>query len=264
MNVNNRRILLDITKDRQINVPIQIDWDITGQDQAIQTFQDEVVKQVIGEPYDFEVSRFPHDVEPTNKKTEINYEFYFYSGGSTADVNNWVINYFPKRISNEDLYYFKNNFTRSFFKLDFYDTVDEKKQTNYITVILPTTQGEKIDVLLVNQNVKVKIPKFKLNYTGDKEGFFFYWLKELQFLKLNTFYMSAKFYNAEDGKFYKLMNDCQSNLNPSDIQNFDVTKYFYYRVVFDYTNQSYRIFDVKSNLRVGTINPIKWYEYVGP
>lgn len=268
MGANNYRIIFDRTKSNALNIPIEIDWDFAGQEQSIELYQDDVIKKVIGNGYDFEVNRFPHDEDPLTKKTEINYEFYFYSGGSTANVSNWKMNYNLEGLTNEDIYYFTNNFTRSFFKLDFYDSVDEKRQTNYITVILPTTQGYKSSGILNNQTVNLKIPKFTLDFIGDKEGFFFYWLKELQFLNINTFYMTAKFYNASTGEFMKMMNTCQGSLNPSDYQNFDITKYFYYRVVFDYDKTCYRVysFDPQTGAeqRVGTTTPIKWFEYLNP
>lgn len=265
MAANNLRIIFDPTVDKQLNIPIELKWDFAGQDESIEIYQEQVIDEVIGIPYDFEVNRFPHDIEVSNGKTEVNYEFYFYSGGSTANSSNWNISYNSEGLTNSDIYYFTNDFTRSFFKLDFYDTVDEKKQTNYFTIIIPTTQGYKTGATISVKSVDIKIPKFTLDYIGDKEGFFIYWLKELQFLNLNTFYMTAKFYNAKTGQFVKMMNDCQCNFtSQTNIQNFDVIKYFYYRVVLDYTNISYRIYDITSNQRVGTTNPIKWYEYVGP
>jgi hypothetical protein len=40
-----------------------------------------------------------------------------------------------------DIYYYVKPFTKSFFKLDFYDSKDAITQTNYFTVILPVQQG---------------------------------------------------------------------------------------------------------------------------
>ena len=269
MDVSKYIIRMDGTGDKQITIPIEIKWDFAGQDQSIDKYEDEVVKDVIGEGYDFEVSRFPHDVEPTTNKTEINYEFYFYSGGSLTTPNSWNNSYLSEGLTVKDIYYYSNDFTKSFFKLDFYDTVDDKKQTNYITVIIPTQQGYKVNSMLNTTPVNIKIPKFTLDYVGDKEGFFFYWLKKLDFLSINTFYMTAKFFNAKTGKFTKMMNESQGSLSPSETYNFDSIKYFYYRVVFNYVNQTYSIFrfdptNTSLNLRVGTTTPITWYEYVNP
>lgn len=268
MDVNNYRIPFNNTKTNEIIVPIQMNWDFCGQDQAIDEYEADVIKEVIGFGYDFEVDRFPHAVEPATNKTEINYEFYFYSGGSVTTPTSWNGSYFSEGFTANEIYYFTNDFTKSFFKLDFYDTIDDKRQTNYLTVIIPTQQGYKVPALLNTTPVFIKSPKFTLDYVGDKEGFFMYWLKNLDFQPINTFYMTAKFYNAKTGQFTKMMNKCQGTLPVSETYNFDATKYFYYRVVFDYINQTYSVFEfdpgTNVNIRVGTTTPIKWYEYVNP
>jgi hypothetical protein len=121
--------------------------------------------------------------------------------------------------------------------------------------------------------VNIKKPKFVLDYVGDKEGFFIYWLKKRTFLDVNTFYMSAKFYNAKTGQFTKMMtgkgnnpldqtNGPQSSLSENKYA-FDSTQYFYYTVKLDYTTQTYQVFNVKGQ-RMGTSIPIKWFEYVNP
>jgi hypothetical protein len=121
--------------------------------------------------------------------------------------------------------------------------------------------------------VNIKKPKFVLDYVGDKEGFFIYWLKKRTFLDVSTFYMSAKFYNAKTGKFTKMMTG--RGTNPSDQTNgpqvylpdnkyaFDSTQYFYYTVKLDYPTQTYQVFNTYGQ-RMGTNIPIKWYEYVNP
>jgi hypothetical protein len=126
----------------------------------------------------------------------------------------------------QELYYYTNNFSNSFFKLDFYDNTDEKKQTNYLTVIIPTQQGLKMTTQMQRIMVDVRKPKFVLDYVGDKEGFFIYWLKKRTFLDINTFYMTAKFYNAETGSFTKMMNMPQSSLD-NNPYSFDNLSYFY-------------------------------------
>ena len=269
MDANKYRISFD-GKSKQVNIPIEISWDMAGQEQSIELYEDTVVKEVIGEGYDFEVQRFPHDIETENNlnKTEINYEFYFHNGNVLTDPKNWTIDYRNLGFTNRNLYYFENNFSKSFFKLDFYDTVDNKRQTNYMTVIIPTQQGKTIPGNFNGNPFNLKIPNFSLDYVGDKEGFFLYWLKNLEFLDINTFYMTAKFYDASKGQFIKMMNEPQGNFPPSQTYSFDSIKYFYYRVVLDYINKCYRVFkfdpvtDVE--VRVGTTTPIKWYEYVNP
>ena len=261
--------------NKQINIPIQLTWDYLGLDMAIEEYEKDVITEVIGVGRDFEISRFTHAPDSTTNNTEINYEFYFYSGGSTYDITNWRINYMSEGFTPQDLYYYTNNFANSFFKLDFYDNTDDKKQTNYFTVIIPTQQGLKMTTQMQRIVVDVKKPKFILDYIGDKEGFFIYWLKKREFLDIETFYMSAKFYNAKTGQFTKMMVGCGTDPLDTTVKSqgsfalgdnqyyFDNNTHFYYTVNLDYKNQTYQV--VNSNgQRLGTTIPIKWYEYLNP
>ena len=132
-----------------------------------------------------------------------------------------------------------------------------------MTIIIPTQQGYKKPAMMQRTPVEIKIPKFTLDYVGDKEGYFIYWLKKRTFLNIDTFFMTAKFFNAEKGYFVKMMNQGQFNIvaNP---YNFDTLTNFYYPVKLDYDTQTYQVFN-SNDQRVGlATNPIKWYEYVNP
>jgi len=266
-----------IPNDKQINIPVQLTWDYLGMDTAIDEYETDVITEVIGVGRDFEVSRFSHaPATGTTDMTQANYEFYFYSGGSLDDITNWRINYISEGFTPQEIYYYAKDFSNSFFKLDLYDTPDEKRQKNYITIIIPTQQGLKMDTQMQRTTVSIKKPQFVLDFIGDKEGFFIYWLKGKTFLDIDTFYMTAKFYNAKTGQFTKMMtghgtssvdltNGPQAYL-PSIGQgkyNFDNTQYFYYTVKLDYEGRTYQIFNTH-NQRLGTNIPIKWYEYVNP
>ena len=263
MSVNKYTIRRDGIESYEITIPIQQNWDYEGLDMAIDELEDAAIAEVIGAGYDFEVDRFGHQPYNPDSDTSINYEFYFFSGGSLNTPNSWRMNYLGEGFTVQDIFYYSNGFEKSFFKLDFYDTVDDKKQKNYFTVIIPTQQGGRINALMNRTPVTIKYPKFVLDYVGDKEGFFLYWLKNPDFIPINTFYMTAKFWNAKTGTFTKMMNTPQSNVG-SNKYNFDTIKYYYYRVVMDYINESYFVTDLNLN-RIGTpTNPIRWYEYVNP
>jgi hypothetical protein len=274
MTVNKVTMVPDGT-NKEINIPIKLTWDYLGLDLAIDEYETQMITEVIGVGRDFEVTRFAHaPATGTTDNTEVNYEFYFYSGGPLSNITSWNINYMSEGFTSQELYYYNNNFSNSFFKLDFYDTPDEKRQTNYLTVIIPTQQGLKMDVQMSRNIVSVKKPKFILDYVGDKEGFFLYWLKKRTFLNLDTFYMAAKFYNAKTGQFTKMMtgngtdplddtNGPQSDLSDGLRYNFDNTQYFYYTVKLDYPSQTYQVLNTYGQ-RMGTNIPIKWYEYINP
>lgn len=280
--------------DKYINIPVELKWDYTGVDDILDEYENKVVEQVIGTGRDFEVSRFAH--APTTgitQTTGINYEFYFYSGGNLNDINNWSMNYLSEGFTTQDVYYYSNSFVNSFFKLDFYDTIDQKRQKNFFTIILPTQQGFTMDAIMQRTPVKIKKPKYFLDYDGDKEGFFIYWLKSRTFLNISTFYMTAKFYDAKRGGFTKMMtgrswdpssaNPCSTPYPPSNpdltlgpqpflscnananstFYSFDNSQYFYYQVQLDYQTQTYQVFN-SFGQRMGTDLPIKWFEYVNP
>ena len=272
MDVNKFVIRQDGVTDKTVNIPVQLNWDYLGLDMAIDEYEVDMITQVIGKGNDFEITRFAHAPETgTTNNTEVNYEFYFYSGGSMTLESNWRIDYMSEGFTPQEIYYYSNNFSNSFFKLDFYDTSDEKKQINYLTIILPTQQGLKMEAQMQRTLVSIKKPKFILDYIGDKEGFFVYWLKKRNFLNIDTFYVTAKFYNAKTGQFTKMMNLPQSSdsLDSANRYMFDNQMYFYYQYKIDYENQTYQVFDINKfsanyNRRVGTTIPIKWYEYVNP
>ena len=259
--------------DKTITFPIQLDWDYSGLDQAIDEFEVEAINKVIGVGRDFEVTRFAHAPQTgTTDDTFVQYQFYFHSGGTSVNnVNNWSIDYRQEGFTAQQIFYYNNNFSNSFFKLDLYDSVDEKKQTNYVTIILPTQQGLTMDAIMNKTLVKIKKPDFVLDYVGDKEGFFIYWLKKRTFLNVRTFYMTAKFYDAEKGVFVKMMNMPQS-VSSGTTTTFDNSRFFYYRVELDYEKQTYQVFNTNpaQNIynnykqRAGTAVPIKWYEYINP
>jgi hypothetical protein len=147
--------------------------------------------------------------------------------------------------------------------LDFYDTPVESDQTNYLTIILPTTQGERMPAVMQGQNVTIKKPQYKLDWVGDRKGYFIYWVKTRTYVNINTFYMSCKFWDAKTGTFIRMINRPQAlqvinSFSPNQVFN------FYYQVVLDYPTQTYTVYDTISFDRVGTSDPIKWYEYVTP
>ena len=264
MSANKFIIRKDGFLDKELTIPINLDWDYLGIDLSVEEYETEVITEVIGIGRDFEVDRFSNaPFSGATQETEIKYQFYFYSGGSLNDVNNWRIDYRGEGFSTQDIYYYNNNFSNSFFKLDLYDSVDDKKQKNYITIIIPTQQGLKTNTVMQRTPVEIKTPNFILDFIGDKEGFFIYWLKKRTFIDIDTFYMTAKFYNAETGEFTKMMTSPQSSLSGNKYV-FDSLTYFYYKVVLDYDARTYQIFNTVTNERVGTPNPIKWYEYVNP
>jgi len=273
--VNNYRFRLE-QQDKGIEIPITVSWDVNGINESIDLYEDEVIRQVINPIDNFETTRYSHNPwneSITNKtQTSTNYEFYFYSATTNADIVNettnvnWVTDYRANNISTIDILFQKEVFKKSFFKLDFYDTKNTSNQQIYLTIIIPTRQGKTMIVPYGVSNVEIKKPVYELDFLGDKEGYFIYWLKDTQFVNLSTLYMSAKFYDANIGQFKRMMTEPQGSM--SNKFNFNNEDYFYYTLNLNYDNYTYEVYLTNPTVidkRVGTKdNPIKWFEYVNP
>ena len=263
---------IKIVKDdinKFINIPVNMQWDFMGRDDSISEYQIEAVNQVIGGPQDFEIIRFAHNIF-SNFDTGIKYEFNFYDYSqpiTATTVGVWAPTYLNNGFSVQDVYYYSKSFTKSFFKLDFYDSPDDTVQNLYLSIILPIQQGltQTASLSPTLPPVEIKKPEMILDYIGsDKEGFFIYWLRSRDFIDVNTFYMSAKFFDAITGVFKQMTNVKQTLLLP-DKFTFSHSDYFYYKVDLDYSNQTYEVFSTSTGLRIGDNNsPITWYEYVNP
>jgi hypothetical protein len=269
MNANKVKIL-KTDLDQSINIPINMQWDFTGRDEAITEYEATILKQVIGVATDFEIARFSHNVFQ-NMDSAIDYEFYFYDNlqsitATTIPINAWSNSYLNLGFTAQQVYYYAKPFTKSFFKLDLFDSDNEKTQQLYLSIILPVQQGRTETVVLSQlvPPVEIKKPKIVLDYVGDKEGFFIYWLRSREEINIDTFYMTASFFDARTGVFKRMTNTKQTSIIP-DRFTFDNSTYFYYRVDLDYNKKTYEVFSTSTNLRVGdSLTPIKWYEYVNP
>ena len=258
MDVSNKYYFTVPNNGKSLDIPIEIKWDFYGRDDSIEIWEEDAVKEVIGSPKDFEILRFAHDSYGQEEQTELNYTFYFDDGNGS-----WQSTYLNAGFTGDEVFYKSKSFKKSFFKLDFYDTNQTVTQTNYFTVILPTSIGEIENITLSTLlgNVDIRKPDFKLDYVSQKEGFFLYWLRYTDFLDISTFYMTAKFFNAKQGEFVKMVNSDPTILPDPTI--FDPSKYFYYKVTLDTTNKTYQIFD-NNNVRIGEGTPINWYQYNNP
>ena len=265
---------IKIVKDdinKFINVPVNMQWDFIGRDDSISEYQTEAVNKVIGGAQDFEIIRFAHNIF-LKDNTEIKHVFNFYDylqpiTATTIPLTAWASSYLNNGFSVQDVYYYSKSFTKSFFKLDFYDSPDDTVQNLYLSIILPIQQGltQTASLSPTLPPVEIKKPEMILDYIGsDKEGFFIYWLRSRDFIDVNTFYMSAKFFDAITGVF-KQMNNVKQTLLLPDKFTFNHSDYNYYKVDLDYNNKTYEVFSTSTGLRFGDNNsPITWYEYVNP
>ena len=353
MNVNKIKIL-NTPGDKTIVVPLSMNWDLENREDAIVLEQDKIIEKIIGTPTNYELQRFSK--VPTNDGTSQGYTFNFINPSTNA----WEPTYLV-RFSESEVRYFSNQFKKSFFKLDLFDTMDPKKQKNYLSIILPTSistellsngtincesvlfnniseirfdlnevlptlfvnftdccgvvQSQNITnvlyacvkpdqpitysgyVLNLNNNTNVEFtgpidltgvitnfyvttgnlgtcecnpelvpvakppnltyPNFNLDHIGNRESYYIYWYQNESLIGLNTFYMTAKFFDGTNGAFTRFTTVEQPASSPFTIPNENL----YYKVILDYTNNYYRICNV--NLTT-PLSDVVWYEYKNP
>lgn len=143
MDVNKIKILNSVVT-KEITIPLDMNWDLHDREGAILQEESAIVREVIGEPINYELTRFsrrPTSISITNQV----YEFYFYSASTLQWVNSYLTNF-----SENQVLYFSNPYKKSFFKLDLYDSPDPLTQKIYLSIILATNQS-KADVPTCNQ-----------------------------------------------------------------------------------------------------------------
>ena len=182
----------------------------------------------------------------------------------------------------EETYKSAKVFTKSFFKLDLYNSRDRNQQKLFISIIINPINGKKIlrPTLSVQCPAETPdgryncrpegeqfcpTPNFELDPINNNEGYFIYWLKEKTFIDIDVFYMSCKFYNAKTGEVTQLINTRQDIINNVTSKPFSISKedYYYYRVVLNQDRYTYTIYNTTNGSRVGTSenNSIKFYQY---
>lgn len=265
MSVNKYKIIKPNIDDLSISLPVQMNWDYLGQQDSIDVYEDNIIDKITENKIDYELTRFspqkckPSMGVPIQKCNQLNFEFLFFTGktDNIISINQWIPSYIGHaNFIEKDIVFNTDKFKNSFFKLDFYDSPIAKEQKIYLTSIFPFENGDK------NGN-GIKTPIYTLDYNSNSENYFIYWLKDKNFLNIDTFYVSATYFNSSTGGFTRMANLCQGELT-TEKYNLNSIFNFYYKLELNYDEKKYEYFDMKvDNLVVGLANnPIKWYEYV--
>jgi hypothetical protein len=125
-----------IVKGKSLNIPISLEtkFDITGQEDLIEKFSDDVLQDIINPVKDYEVSKFIHNYDDSGDNgLYIAASFIDKSGESPF----WIDEYYPQGFEERELVLFSNAVKNSFFKLDFFDTTSREKQKLQLTKIIP-------------------------------------------------------------------------------------------------------------------------------
>lgn len=246
-NTNDFNLVLNIETDFLSNL---------GSEENLQQFEGEVLDDILNPIENYEVIRFIHKPYSANGssiiQSDIWFYFYFLSGST------YVQDYTPQDISSRENELMLKQSTDSFFRLEFYKTphiLDSNGQV--IGYESPTRINRK---LVLSRNLSlplgekmfyntlngyVHLPVFNGNNYRNKENMYLFWFEQEDvFIETNlsgttlgnTFFLTAKFYNAKNGNIVDFTNS-------GFTQNYEVTEEsdMYYQVDIDRTNHTYEI-----------------------
>jgi hypothetical protein len=242
-----------------------------GWSESFSDYENDLLKQITNDPENYETIRYIHEpysgITTSNflLQTDIWFYFYFISG------NTYVQNYEPTELTNSENAKLLAQSTKSFFRLEFYKTNNNEppERANRKLVFaknLVLTSGEKFFCTKNNLNDYIYVPVFTGNNYRNKENMYLFWFQdttpyeETQYTG-NTFWVTAKYFNAKNGDILDFTNKCLSpttEINESDD--------LYYQMDIDMSNYSYKIYEYDGTKgdRVGTTqSPIKFYEKGG-
>ena len=241
-----------------------------GWDESFQSYEDEILKDIINPIENYETCRYIHKPYTSSNginQTDIWFYFYFIENG------NYTLDYTPQGLDQTTklLADVKN----SFFRLEFYKTPDNDppNRSNRRLVFaknLSLPIGEKCFYESLNRQMYV--PVFMGSNYKNKENMYLFWFEddtvlEESVLTGSTFYMTAKFYNAVDGSRLQFANKEISD-STLLIEEDDL----YFEVQMDRSNAPSYNYDVSDYNSTGTVrgnrrgtssSPIKFYEIGG-
>jgi hypothetical protein len=264
---NDQNILLPTNQDFKLDL---------GWTENAQQMEQEILYEIINSVENYETMRFihsPYSVTSSSgttfTQTDIWYNFYFLNG-----FGNYTQNYEEVGLTLSENAKMLKQSTESFFRLEFYKTSDDESpnQTNRRLVFsknLSLPLGEKVfftgTPIGYTQplNDFIYVPVFTgSNYRNTENMYFFWFIDESPFEETNitgnTFYMTAKYYNAKDGTIIDFVNKTK-NISQDIIEEEDI----YYKVIIDRTDYSYIVYQYNGIIggRRGTQpSPINFFE----
>jgi len=264
MSANRIQIRASLT-DKKITLPVGQIFDEVGREQLIKTYEEVELQDAINIIQDYETTRYNYGNPGADDNYNIFYEFKFFDPvNNDYGINS--VNFNHAGFLDKDLARQYKSFTKSFFKFDYYDSPIREEQKLMFTMVMPTTNCKKDEVMIdpvedpvayyaqlaqgVDPNnivYDIYIPEVQLGPAkGKDENYYIHWLKKRDLFDIETFYMSCKFFNAKTGKATKFLNADPQGHNGV----YEPTDWFYYQVDIEINELQYP----KYNYRVRAFN----------
>lgn len=261
--------ILRKTEDQNIllNTENQFKTDL-GWQENFQELERETLLSIINPIENYETMRYIHKPYTSSNgvsQTDIWFYFYFIDSTGTGYTNG--LDYELVGITAKENELMLKQSTESFFRLEFYKTPngDIPDRTNRRLVFaknLALPLGEKY--LYTTLNGFIHLPVFMGSNYKNKENMYLFWFSDDSAfnetnLTGNTFYMTAKFYNAKDGTILDFTTTGLT-MNQQVIEPRDM----YYKMQIDRSDYSYEVYRYTSGTtgtRIGEAHdPIIFYE----
>jgi hypothetical protein len=256
-----------------------------GWTENAEMMEKEVLYEIINPTENYETVRYIHKPYTNSSGfTQTDIWFYFYFGDyqyNTSNPANPIItgvtfkqDYQLMDITLQENALMLKQSTESFFRLEFYKTPNDEAPTSInrrmvFAKNLALPIGEKVFYTgttsgsTIPMNDYIYFPVFMGSNYRNKENMYFFWFTDdtpfdETTLTGNTFYMTAKFYNAKTGEVFDFTNKTKTPSGTIVEQN-DM----YYKVIIDRSDYSYQVFRFNGSVgtRIGESNdPIVFYE----
>lgn len=285
-----------LRKNEDLNLVLNHETDFQtnlGWQENLAQLEDEILGDIINPTENYETVRFIHEpYDSTNnlsenvvEQTDIWFYFYFLNNGT---YNNGL-DYNRVGITTRENAKMLKQSTESFFRLEFFKTphilddngeiigYEAPTRINRKLVFaknLSLPLGEKVFYTGENFNEYIHVPVFMGSNYKNKENMYFFWFQDESVLTEttlsgtttgNTFFMTAKFFNASDGSIVDFTNDAFSASYSAT--GLTESTDMYYQIDINKLDYSYKVYlfdGTKSTDRYGrTCLPIQFYERGG-
>lgn len=248
--------ILTTTSDLNLNISNEQDFKTNlGWHESFQEYEDKTLREIINPIENYETIRFIHEPYVSTSglsQCDIWFKFYFIDGANTYANG---LDYNLVGITDQQNALMLKASTKSFFKLEFFSTPNRRDQKLLFSKSLSLPLGEK--VYLSELFDFIHVPVFTGNNYRNSENMYFFWFSDATVYTGDTFYMSARFFNAGDGSVTTFANN--SSVNNDLVDQNDL----FYQVVIDRTNFTYVVneYNGLAGSRKGLKDtPINFYE----
>jgi hypothetical protein len=208
-----------LRKNQNLNIPLNLEDSFKtdlGWSDNLKDLEDEIFADIINPIENYETIRYIHKpysgitTNPNDTQSDIWFYFYFISGTT------YVQDYAAVDITPSENASLVKQTSKSFFRLEFYKTPDDDDPTRsnrrfVFAKNLSIPLGEKYFYTGEDINDYLFAPVFTGSNYRNKENMYLFWfLDDSAFsettLTGNTFFMTAKFFNAGDGTIIDFTN----------------------------------------------------------